>query len=115
MFVKDALEEEVGIVVELCGAVWRDFQPGERQTWQSESCGQQDCEEIQRNIQLQRLNKRINITVAAFFPKMTALRQQMGCRGSTSALIQLNTHSPTFLRLKQMKVVCSLYAKVIRA
>ena len=29
MFVKDALEEEVGIVVELRGAVDRDFQPGE--------------------------------------------------------------------------------------
>lgn len=29
MFVKDALEEEVGIVVELCGAVWRNFQPRE--------------------------------------------------------------------------------------
>lgn len=27
MFVKDALQEEVGIVVELCGAVWRNFQP----------------------------------------------------------------------------------------
>lgn len=29
MFVKDALEKEVGIVVELCGAVWRNFQPRE--------------------------------------------------------------------------------------
>lgn len=27
MFVKDALEKEVGIVVELCGAIWRNFQP----------------------------------------------------------------------------------------
>lgn len=27
MFVKDTLEKEVGIVVELCSAVWRDFQP----------------------------------------------------------------------------------------
>lgn len=29
MFVKDALQEEVGIMVELCGAVWRNFQPTE--------------------------------------------------------------------------------------
>jgi len=29
MFVKDALEEEVGVVVELCGAVWRELQPGD--------------------------------------------------------------------------------------
>lgn len=27
MFVKDALEEEVGIMVELRGAIWRNFQP----------------------------------------------------------------------------------------
>ena len=27
MFVKDALEKEVGVVVELRGAVWRKFQP----------------------------------------------------------------------------------------
>lgn len=32
MFVKDALEKEVGIVVELCGAVWRNFQPRECET-----------------------------------------------------------------------------------
>lgn len=28
MFVKDTLEEEVGIVIQLGGAVWRYFQPG---------------------------------------------------------------------------------------
>lgn len=27
VFVKDALEKEVGGVVELCGGAWRDFQP----------------------------------------------------------------------------------------
>lgn len=30
MFVKDALEKEVGIVVELCGGVWRNFQPTQK-------------------------------------------------------------------------------------
>jgi hypothetical protein len=28
MFVEDTLEEEVGIVIQLSGAVWRYFQPG---------------------------------------------------------------------------------------
>lgn len=27
MFVKDALEKKVGLVVELCAAVWGNFQP----------------------------------------------------------------------------------------
>ena len=35
MFVEDALEEEVGIMVELCGAVWRNFQPRESELLQS--------------------------------------------------------------------------------
>lgn len=35
MFVKDALEEEVGIVIELRGAVWRKFQPRDSDIFQS--------------------------------------------------------------------------------
>lgn len=27
MLIKDALEKKVGLVVELCGAVWGNFQP----------------------------------------------------------------------------------------
>lgn len=30
MFVKDALEEEVGVVVELGAGVWRNFQPAHK-------------------------------------------------------------------------------------
>ena len=40
MFVKDALEEEVGIMVELCGAVWRKFQPKDIEMFQSKCYSQ---------------------------------------------------------------------------
>lgn len=50
MFVKDALEKEVGLVVELCGAVWRNFQPGESETLQSKYYGQWAWAEHKINI-----------------------------------------------------------------
>lgn len=38
MFVKDTLEKEVGIMVELCGAVWRNLQPTHKEILQSKCC-----------------------------------------------------------------------------
>lgn len=38
MFVKDTLEKEVGIMVELRGAVWRNLQPTQREILQSKCC-----------------------------------------------------------------------------